>query len=205
MRATLILCISLFVFVGCGQNKQEVKGAATLPETGKSSFPLTGTSIVKDATGDVRDGDERKPKLPLPHIDLQEVSLELSGGYLVITYTNSGDIPTQLPEFESAIWTVTACSPDGEQCCIFSSNLIDKWNSGLQDMSDNYYHKMPPPEINQNKIIARYPVDKLPKFMSSPFKWRASSESGEDKSYSDQAPKRPENLHDAGGMVSFPQ
>lgn len=169
------------------EEKPATSTAASRDTTARAE-PLKGSAGLKDRTGDVRDGDGRRPRGNLSEIDLVEVIVEYAGSDLQITHVVDGLLPSSYPVPDSAIWTVTACSPDGNECVSFDIRCIKNWSAYWWSVGNAYQHKVKDPEVYMHRFITRFPLDQLPAFIKKPFKWRASSERNTDRRYNDRVP-----------------
>ena len=200
-----MLLIASLLFAACSTATEEKPANRANPSSASpssaeaASSPLQGSATQKDKSGDVKDGDGRRPRERLTEIDLVEVKLEYVGSDLQITYVAAGDLPRSYSEPNSAIWTVTACSPDGNECAVFEVRLIgEQWSADWWPVSNTKIHKVNSPTAGNERIISKYPLDQLPSFIKKPFKWRASSERSTDKRYNDHVPDNDEKF------VGFP-
>lgn len=179
----IVFCLSL---IGCGSpqsnsNSINNNGASspTLPAPISSSPTVTGSSTQEDAVGDVRDGNYRKPKQKLSGIDLVSVKIESAGADLKVTFTANTDFPGSRPPNQSAIWDISACTPDRNRCCTFGSKVVEaEWLAYIFDMRTTRNTYVNVPLIRGKELIMILPYDKLPEWMRRPFKWWATSEWG---------------------------
>ena len=172
------------VSAGCvspslNRNSQRANPVSAPASPAPTSNPsgITGSSFQEDAAGDVRDGNHRKPGQKLPGIDLTRVRVESVESDLKVTFTSDSDFPAGLPADQSAIWQVTACTPDGSRCCMFGAKVIgDEWKTHVFTMNPAYNVYAGASQIRSGELIITIPQDKLPEWMGQPFKWWADSE-----------------------------
>ena len=209
----LISLIALWIFglIGClstdNVNRTETNSSnksAEAASTAKSnSTPIKGRSVEKDISGDVRDGDYRKPRQEIPGIDLVNVELVSVESDLQVTFRSSSFMPKSAPNDEGGVWHVTACTPDGNQCCFFGAKVLAaEWKAYIFDMETARYTFVGAPIVRGNDLIVTLPNDKLPKWMGRPFKWWADSEW--EGTWSDRVPNEGKDLLN-GPTVPFPK
>jgi hypothetical protein len=151
--------------------------ASASPTSTPSPSRITGSSFQDDAAGDVRDGNHRKPSQKLPGIDLTRVRIDAVGPNLNVTFTSASDFPAGLPPDQTAVWEVTACTPDGGRCCMFGVKAIGAdWKTHVFTMEPAYNVYAGSSQVRGGELFLTVPQDKLPEWMGQPFKWWADSE-----------------------------
>lgn len=164
---------------------------------------IAGKSSRQDAAGDVRDGNYQRPRQTLPGVDLTSIRIESAGPSLLVTFTSSDDFPSSVAAGQSAVWTITACTPDGGQCCICGAKVVgNEWLAHVFDMRSARNTYVTPPIIRGKELIVECPRDKLPDWMSKPFKWWADSEW--DGRWKDRIPNEGKDILNAP-TVPFPE
>ena len=182
--AVVVLLIYAGTSTGCfspspDRNSPTANPATTQASRASTSNPakITGSSFQEDAAGDVRDGNHRKPSQKLPGIDLTRVSIEAVESDLKITYTSGSDFPVSAPSDESAVWEVTACTPDGSRCCMLGAKIIGaEWKTHVFTLEPAYNVYAGTSLIRGRELVVSIPQDKLPEWMGRPFTWWADSE-----------------------------
>lgn len=138
---------------------------------------IIGSSSQEDAIDDVRNGNYQKPQQELPGIDLTATTIESVGVNLKVTFKSSSSFPATIPVAQSAVWTITACTPSGDQCLICGAKVIgNEWLTYLFDMSSARNTYVSPPVLKGNELMVELPRDRLPGWMQRPFTWSADSE-----------------------------
>lgn len=138
---------------------------------------IIDSSTEADAEGDVRDEKGIKLKHPLPGIDLVAVKLERVKSGLKITFTASAAFPKSLPQDQSAIWGMTACSKDGKRCVNIDGKVKgSSWQTTVSDLKGNRNVYIDPPTFDGKNLVITVGIEKLPDWMLKPFDWWANAE-----------------------------
>lgn len=183
-----IASIYLCGIIGCSYSRNEnTNSAPSKPAASSHPARLTGSSFQSDPSGDVRDGNDVKSKQMLPGADLTNVKLEAVDSGLSITFTASSEFPQSGAGNQSAIWSINACTPDGNRCLSISAKVVgSEWMAFTFDMKTSRNTYISAPTIKGKDLSITVAQDKLPDWMSQPFKWRADSEW--DGKWKDQVP-----------------
>lgn len=178
------LVIALFL-TGCSSSSmistdsKNASGSVSSLADSSPSTTIRGEVFQEDASGDVVDGNYKKPRNSLPGVDLIGVRLEATGSDLRVTFTSKDNFPDRLAADQSAVWHITACTPDGKQCCLFGAKLVGSeriaYISEFNPPTNSYLQS---PIINGKEMIVVLPSSKFSSVLRQPFKWQAFAEWG---------------------------
>jgi hypothetical protein len=207
--------VSIYIYLACvicligcsspasNSNVQTRNDAPTSSTPTSQPSSITGNSSFEDGAGDVLDGNYRKPRQKLPGIDLANVSIEALGSDLRVTFAARSDFPDSLANDHSAVWHISACTPDGKRCCLFGAKAVGaEWIAYISEASKGSNTYLSQPVIQGNKLIITVPQDKLPNWMQNPFKWWADSEWN--GTWADRVPDEGKDMFNAP-TIPFPK
>ena len=108
------------------------------------------------------------------------------GAATFVTFRTADSIPKTLPAGKSALWQVSVWNKEKTQGYKLGIKLVDsKWFVFVFDSTSLKQINLTDPEIDGNKLIAKFPMSNLPKITNS-FTWFADSEF--DGKWSDRIP-----------------